>query len=348
MIETVFVTGATGFVGSHVVKALLDRGHNVIAAARGSKAEHLKKSCDKYAGRLRVVEVVDLAKDNLEKELVGITALIHVATPSLLEMSLEELIPATIESNMNIIRQAEKAGAKSIVVTGSAISTTSLEGKASNTTFNPITKEEALASQNPLMAYAAGKKYAEMAIWEWSETHPDVEVTILYPPWVFGPYVPDFYPVSPKNLSTSKYLYGLVDPNGKCPWNAFFIDVRDLANAHVNALKSPPASKIGRKRVVIGSPELLDGRKALATLAEKRPQLASRLNQKEPPVNNSGKYECDFARIEEVVGIKETDFLPLEQTILDTIDDYISLEEQWIKEGHDVSIKVDLPDLVED
>ena len=40
-----------------------------------------------------------------------------------------------------------------------------------------MTKEDALHSDQKGIAYAASKKYAELAVWEWTEAHPDVDVT---------------------------------------------------------------------------------------------------------------------------------------------------------------------------
>ena len=40
-----------------------------------------------------------------------------------------------------------------------------------------MTKEDALHSDQKGIAYAASKKYAELAVWEWAEAHPDVDVT---------------------------------------------------------------------------------------------------------------------------------------------------------------------------
>ena len=55
--RTVAVTGATGFVGRHLVRALLDRGHSVVALARDEKKarEALPKEA-LASGRVRVVE----------------------------------------------------------------------------------------------------------------------------------------------------------------------------------------------------------------------------------------------------------------------------------------------------
>ena len=40
-----------------------------------------------------------------------------------------------------------------------------------------MTKEDALHSDKKGDTYAASKKYAELAVWEWAEAHADVDVT---------------------------------------------------------------------------------------------------------------------------------------------------------------------------
>ena len=37
--------------------------------------------------------------------------------------------------------------------------------------------EDALHSGNKHVIYTASKKFAELAVWEWAEAHPDVDVT---------------------------------------------------------------------------------------------------------------------------------------------------------------------------
>jgi nucleoside-diphosphate-sugar epimerase len=44
-----------------------------------------------------------------------------------------------------------------------------------------VTKEDALHSDKKEVVYAASKKYAELAVWEWAEAHPDVDVTTSKP-----------------------------------------------------------------------------------------------------------------------------------------------------------------------
>ena len=47
--------------------------------------------------------------------------------------------------------------------------------------WNPVTKEDALHSNDKIVIYAASKKYAELAVWEWAEAHPHVDVTTSQP-----------------------------------------------------------------------------------------------------------------------------------------------------------------------
>ena len=44
-----------------------------------------------------------------------------------------------------------------------------------------MTKEDALHSNDKIVVYTASKKYAELAVWEWAEAHPHVDVTTSQP-----------------------------------------------------------------------------------------------------------------------------------------------------------------------
>ena len=103
---------------------------------------------------------------------------------------------------MNVLRQAEKAGVKKFVVTSSTVTMMGDDavkgtayrserrlfllrsdlGSESNyvfpfTDWNPVTKEDALGNKDEWAAYNASKKYAELAVWEWADAHPHVDVT---------------------------------------------------------------------------------------------------------------------------------------------------------------------------
>ena len=82
--EVVLVTGATGFIGAHVVDELLRRGIKVKAAARSrAKAQQMLDDRPQYKGQLEFVFVEDLLKPGVFDEAVkGVDAIAHIASVS--------------------------------------------------------------------------------------------------------------------------------------------------------------------------------------------------------------------------------------------------------------------------
>ena len=83
--EKILVTGATGFIASHLILQLLDRGYEVRGTARSTeKAGRLNEILSDYAGRKVEIEIVaaDLGSDEGWGEAVkGVSYVHHVASP---------------------------------------------------------------------------------------------------------------------------------------------------------------------------------------------------------------------------------------------------------------------------
>ena len=89
-IRTVMITGANGYLASHIVKQLLEKGYNVNACVRNasneSSVEHLLKlTSSESTGKLRLFSTGDMADKSLfgryEKAMVNCDAIFHAATP---------------------------------------------------------------------------------------------------------------------------------------------------------------------------------------------------------------------------------------------------------------------------
>lgn len=58
-----------------------DRAEHKASAARGAKADHLKSSYASYGDHFESVKITDIARDQFPEALVGVGAVIHLASP---------------------------------------------------------------------------------------------------------------------------------------------------------------------------------------------------------------------------------------------------------------------------
>ncbi|TFK44233.1 NAD-P-binding protein [Crucibulum laeve] len=344
MSELIFVTGATGFLGSHIVEQLLKEGYRVRATARGQKAQTLKSIYADIASQLQVVEISDIAHDQFPEALKGVDAVIHVASPLAGRQNVDAMFNSAIEGSLNVLRQAEKAGVKRFVVTSSTATvvdkSNSTRGAYNDQDWNHLTKEAAIESGQSGTIYSATKKYAEIAVWEWAEAHPHVDVTTINPPYLYGPPAERFPLPEPdfNAISTNLLIYQFINPTGVYPPHPSYADFRDVAKAHVGALRSPPTAEVGRKRIIFASPHGFVFKDAVKLIAEKRPQLKERLISRESLEYPFDRYEVDFERIKEVTGLQKSEFFTFEETFLDTIDSLVKAENEWKSKGFTVDI----------
>ena len=80
------VTGASGYIGSHVVANLLARGTTVRATVRDAsdpeRVDHLRALAVAEGGSLEIVEMDRFDSDSVDAAIAGCTDLIHTAIPS--------------------------------------------------------------------------------------------------------------------------------------------------------------------------------------------------------------------------------------------------------------------------
>lgn len=120
------MTGGSGFIGSWILKELLERGFNVRAAVRsGSKEAYLKNLFKDHLETLEFVIVEDITTPGAFDETVkGVTGIIHSASPlSGPDPTIEPdvLIKPAVEGTLGILKSAERSPSVARVVVTSSI-----------------------------------------------------------------------------------------------------------------------------------------------------------------------------------------------------------------------------------
>ena len=216
----VLITGATGFVGSHVVDVLLERGHEVFFIARStSNMRWLDgKSVTRVEGSLFDVE-------SLRHAVTGMDALIHVAGLTAAKNE-AEFRRGNLDATQNLIDavRAYNPGLQRFVHTSSL----TVCGPAPSLE-QPRTEDH--DDLRPLTAYGRTKKLAEDAV----RAASDIPWTIVRPPAVYGPRdaaILSFFQAVHKGLAT---LIGFGDSR------VSLVHARDLARGIVLAMEAPAA-----------------------------------------------------------------------------------------------------------
>ncbi|ESK91331.1 nad dependent epimerase [Moniliophthora roreri MCA 2997] len=325
----VLVSGATGFIGSHIVSQLLAKGVKVRAIVRS--ASKAKTIFPNAGSQLDIVELASLLDDHTEA-LKDVSAVIHTAVPAFFKgVSSEETLKGAYEGTLNIVNQAISLGIKKIVVTGAMANLFDADFKQAfgdkvitERDFGGVElKDIKTQEQDPFFVYQAAKTAADKNLWEIAREHPDVDITALLPPMVLGPLVAGFpYPSDLNQIGTDFFVYGLLTggpdgPNTYPPVHfGHVVDVRDIAKAHVLALDAPAVS--GRHKRMIIFAGTFKWKDAVETIKKAHPELASRLPSDDavPPAQMDAPLDRSFAA--EVLGLKE--YIPWEQSMVAAIE----------------------------
>ena len=176
--RVVLVTGANGFVGSHLVKALVKRGHYIKAVVR-KKPQNTPESVEIVSENLS--ESVDWASHlGAVSTVIHLAARVHQMNESPQD-SLDDFRNVNTRATLELAEQSAKAGVKRFIY----LSTMAVNGS--------FTLPGEFFTENsppyPKSSYAISKYEAELGLQKIAQQYP-MEVVIIRPPMVYGANAP--------------------------------------------------------------------------------------------------------------------------------------------------------------
>ena len=276
--ETVLVTGGTGFVGSHCVLQLMQKGYNVKTTLRSMNRKNEVIEMLKTAGvtsfdNLAFIET-DLTKDaNWAEAVKGCQYVLHVASPifSTLPKEDNEMIRPAVDGTLRVLKAARNAGVKRVVLT----SNFGAIGYSHKDPDTEITEAEWTdPTQKDLSSYSRSKVMAERAAWDFiNREGGNLELSVINPVFIMGPSLgPDL----PSGFDLPKHLLdGSMKSVPNIPFN--IIDVRDVADLHIRAMTNPDAK--GQRFIAMAGGKITLPEIALL-LKNKMPDVAKKVSTK--------------------------------------------------------------------
>lgn len=279
--STVLVTGGTGFVASHCILQLLQKGYRVKTTLRSLQRKEEIINMLRTGGvgsfdELSFVEA-DLTSDaNWQEAVKGCQYVLHVASPIYLRLpdNEEEMIRPAVDGTLRVLKAARDAGVEKVVVT----SNFGAVGYSHTDAHKLITEESwTNPDQKGLSAYIKSKVLAERAAWDFIQREGGkLQLTVINPVGIFGPSL------SEKLSSGFALLKNILDGSMKAipKMELAIVDVRDLADLHIRAMENADAN--GQRFLALS-----DGTITLPEIAQflKRnmPEVAARVSGKTLP-----------------------------------------------------------------
>lgn len=180
--RTILVTGADGFIGSHLTERLVRDGHNVRAFVQYNSFNSwgwLDNVPDDIAGNFEVFAGDIRDPNGVRKSMEGCDAVLHLAALIAIPYSYhspDTYIDTNVKGTLNIVQAARDLNVNRVIHT----STSEVYGTAR---FVPITEEHPLQGQSP---YSASKIAADQIAFSFYASF-GTPVTIIRPFNTYGP-----------------------------------------------------------------------------------------------------------------------------------------------------------------
>jgi dihydroflavonol-4-reductase len=215
---TALVTGGTGFVGSHVARALAARGYQVrILRRTTSRLDAVQDiACEHFIG-----DITDLP--SLREAMEGVDWVFHVAAVAdYWRSDPARIYEVNVDGTRNVLQAAEEMGVKRMIFTSSAAAM----GYTGD--LRPVDESIRFNFDPQLTPYGHSKFLAEAEVFR--AIRRGLDCVIVNPTVVIGPG--DLNQIS--SSVVLELARGNVPPTVP-PGGTTVIDVRDVAEAHIAA-----------------------------------------------------------------------------------------------------------------
>ncbi|MGH9442578.1 MAG: hopanoid-associated sugar epimerase [Thermoanaerobaculia bacterium] len=253
------VTGGTGFLGAHVVRALLRRGEPVRCLVREASP---RRNLDGLSVELAVGDLND--PGSLARAFRGATVLYHCAADyRLFARNPREIFRTNVAGTENVLRAAAEAGVARVVHTSSVGTLGRGRGAQPADETTPVSRREMIG------AYKASKFDAERVAEEWARR--GLPVVIVNPSTPVGE-------LDAKPTPTGRILVDFLN----CRMPAYvdtglnLIDARDAAEGHLLAAERGRAGEkyiLGNRNMTLK--EIFDSLSSFSGIPSPRVRLPS-------------------------------------------------------------------------
>lgn len=259
--QRVLILGGTGYLGSHIVKNFVDSGDYIVRTTTTNlsdptKMKGLKQILGNYEdlqrrGLIEFSQVDILNPRDVEQAAIGCSIIVHSASPTpiglIKDAKEQEMLQNTILQGMkNVLQAVRSQGVKRLVLTSST--TCVIDKIKTKGIKNVVVTEANWADETTAESvYTRLKVRQEKMAWE-EYRKGGFELVVLCPGNMTGPSLKREMYASAHAIKTL-LQWSKIPGFGNPKVYGQFVDVRDVAKAHLHAVQKSNAN--GKRFIIV-------------------------------------------------------------------------------------------------
>ncbi|KAL6814398.1 hypothetical protein J3E69DRAFT_370796 [Trichoderma sp. SZMC 28015] len=322
----VFITGATGYIGTHLVGDVLKAGHRVRVAVRSQeKSQLIKELYPSAADKIEYAVVPDMSQPAAYQDaLKGVSYVFHLAG-AMVDKGIElerDFVDPAVNGTLSILESAKKEPSiRKVAIVSSFLSLMPMDGVMRNPFHIKANTGEKFAVDykmafpeglpGQLLKYQTGKIVAHQAYRDWiKKENPKFTVVSVHPSQVFGP---SLVQKSSSELSGVNFLAWMTLQSDAPLTPYLMVDVRDVSLALARIIDADVPS--GTELPITGP--LYTWKQYASFISSKYPSLAIKFAPQEEPTMTMDRDVTDK--------YLKVNWTPPEETITAFVDQQIAL-----------------------